>query len=270
MKNKVMIGLSYACLLIALAPLVAILIETTAQGAMFIDVAFLTQLPPAVGEPGGGIGNAIQGTIILIAVASLIGVPIGVVSGIFLAEYRESKLAAVVRFFNDVLTEFPSIVIGIFAYTLIVLYAKGFSAFAGAFALSIIMIPVVTRTTEESIKIVPASIREAAIALGVSRWKTTMKVVLSTARAGVVTGIMLSVARASGETAPLLLTAFNSFFWFSGLDKPVASLPMYIFIFAISPFADWRAKAWGAALILILLVLMVNVIVRLLTRGKYR
>lgn len=267
--NTAMIGLAYLSLTLALVPLFSILLEVIVRGISAINLDFLTQLPKAVGEAGGGIANAIQGTIILLALACLIGVPIGVFSGVYLAEYSETKLASIIRFFTEVLAESPSIVIGIFVYTLIVIYMRSFSAIAGSLALAIIMIPIVSRTTEEAVKLVPVMIREAALALGIARWRTTLKIVLSTAKKGIIVGIMLSVARISGETAPLLLTAFNSLFYFTGLDKPVASIPMYIFTYAISPFSDWQAKAWGAALILILIVLILNVTVRILTRGKY-
>jgi phosphate transport system permease protein len=264
-----MIALCVLALATSLIPLFSILTSILLNGIGLLNPSFFTQLPAAVGESGGGIANAIQGTLILMAFASLIGVPIGIITGIYLSEYRESRLASVVRFFTDVLTEFPSIVIGIFAYTVIVLYFRSFSVIAGAFALSIIMLPIVTRTTEEAVRLVPNNIREAGIALGLPRWKTTTRIVVPAARSGIVTGTMLSLARAAGETAPLLLTAFNSFYWFSGITKPVASLPMYIFIFSISPFPDWRAKAWGAAFVLILIILSLSIIVRTATKGKF-
>jgi len=264
-----MIVLCVLALGIALIPLVSILTSILLNGVGVLNLSFFTELPAAVGESGGGIANAIQGTLILIATASVVGVPIGIIAGIYLSEYRESKLASVVRFFTDVLTEFPSIVIGIFAYTVIVLYFRSFSVIAGAFALSVIMLPIVIRTTEEAVRLVPNNIREAGIALGLPRWKTTTRIVVPAARSGIVTGTMLSLARAAGETAPLLLTAFNSFYWFSGMTKPVASLSMYIFIFSISPFPDWRAKAWGAALVLLLVILSLSIVVRMATRGKF-
>lgn len=264
-----MLMLCMGALVITLIPLLSILTSIILNGGTTINFAFLTELPRAVGESGGGIVNAIQGTLILLAFASLFGVPIGLAAGTYLAEYRETKLASIIRFFSDVLTEFPSIVIGIFVYTVIVLSFRSFAAIAGAVALAVIMIPIVTRTTDEAVRLVPNSLREAGMALGLPRWKTITFIVVPAGRAGIVTGIMLSVARAAGETAPLLLTAFNSFYGFSGLMKPIASLPMYIFIFSISPFPDWRAKAWGAALILMLLVLGVSIVVRYVTRSRY-
>lgn len=268
-KDRLLLSLCVLALAITLVPLASILISILANGSRVIDIAFLTELPKAVGEEGGGISNAIQGTLILAALASLIGVPIGVFAGIYLSEYQETKLAWLVRFFSDVLTEFPSIVIGIFAYTLIVLYFRSFSALAGSVALAIIMIPIVTRTTEEAVRLVPNSLREAGIALGLPRWRTVTRIVVPAARSGIVTGVMLSLARAAGETAPLLLTAFNNFYGFQGITKPIASLPMYIFIFSISPFPDWRAKAWGAALVLMLMILGLSVVIRSFTRGRY-
>jgi phosphate transport system permease protein len=221
-----------------------------------------------VGESGGGAANAIQGTLITIGLASLIGIPIGLMSGIFLSEYGEAKLSSAVRFFNDVLTGFPSIVVGIFAYTLIVL-SIGFSVTAAAFALAILMIPIVTRTTEESMKLVPATVREAAIALGVPQWKTTVSVVLSGAKKGIATGILLSLARVAGESAPVLVTMGYWRWWYAGLDKPVANLALNIYTFAISPFESWRALAWGSALVLVLLIVGISILVRIFTREKY-
>jgi len=269
-ENRIMQGLCVTALAITLIPLLSILTSVLVNGASVIDYAFLTELPRAVGESGGGIANAIQGTLILLGLAILFGVPVGTIAGVYLSEYQETKLAWIVRFTSDILTEFPSIVIGIFAYTVIVLYFRSFSAIAGSVALAVIIIPIVTRTTEEVVRLVPNSLREAGIALGLPRWKTITRIVIPAARSGIVTGIMLSVARAAGETAPLLLTAFNSFYGFSGLLKPIASLPLYIFIFSISPFPDWRAKAWGAAMVLILMILGLSIMIRFATRGRYQ
>ena len=264
-----MISLCYLALIVALVPLISILVETIIRGVPVINLDFLFERIPPLGQPGGGIGPAIQGTLIVVGLASLIGVPIGVVSGIYLSEFRESKLALVARFLNDVLTNMPSIVIGIFCWTLIVVVI-GWSVIAGAAALAIMMIPIVTRTTEESLKLVPSSIREAAIALGIPQWKTAMTVVLSGAKRGIATGVLLSVARVTGETAPLLLTILGSRFWFSGFTEPTAALPLAIFNFSQSAFSaiDW-SKAWGASLILIFIILGINVIVRYYTREKY-
>lgn len=262
-------SLAYMALAIALIPLVSILLETAIRGASAINIDFIVERIPPLGQPGGGIGPAIQGTIIVVGIASLIGVPIGVFSGIYLAEFRETRLASAARFLSDVLSNMPSIVVGIFSWALIVTVI-GWSVIAGAIALSIMMIPVVTRTTEEAIKLVPGTIREAALALGVPRWKTTLTVVLSSARKGIITGILLAVARISGETAPLLLTVLGSRFWFSGFTDPTAALPLSIFNFSQSPYSgiDWP-KAWGASMILIFMVLGINIVVRYVMRDKY-
>jgi phosphate transport system permease protein len=266
--DRLMRILVYSALVLALIPLFSVLGEVVVKGASSINVGFLTQPTPTVGEAGGGVSNAVQGTLITVGLASLIGVPIGLMSGIFLSEYSEAKLSPAVRFFNDVLNGFPSIVIGIFGYTIIVL-SIGFSVTAAAFALAIIMIPIVTRTTEEALKLVPATVREAAIALGIPRWKATVSVVLSGAKKGIATGILLSLARIAGESAPVLITMGYWRWWFAGFDKPVANLALNIYIFAISPFENWRTLAWGSSLILILLILGISVIVRVLTREKY-
>lgn len=268
-KDRVMISLCYLALIIALIPLVSILLETMMRGIPVINLNFLLERIPPLGQSGGGIGPAIQGTLIVVGLASLIGVPVGVISGIYLSEFRESKLAIAARFLNDVLTNMPSIVVGIFCWTLIVVVV-GWSVIAGAVALAIMMIPIVARTTEESMKLVPSTIREAAIALGIPQWKTTMTVVLSGAKRGIATGILLSIARITGETAPLLLTILGSRFWFSGFTEPTAALPLTIFNFSQSAFSaiDWP-KAWGTSLILILMILGINVVVRYCTREKY-
>jgi len=268
-KDKIMRSLAYMALAIALIPLVSILLETAIRGASAINIDFIVERIPPLGQPGGGIGPAIQGTIIVVGIASLIGVPIGVFSGIYLAEFRETKLASTARFLSDALSNMPSIVVGIFSWALIVTVI-GWSVIAGAIALSIMMIPVVTRTTEEAIKLVPGTIREAALALGVPRWKTTLTVVLSGARKGIITGILLAIARISGETAPLLLTVLGSRFWFSGFTDPTAALPLSIFNFSQSPYSgvDWP-KAWGASMILIFMILGINIMVRYVMRDKY-
>jgi phosphate transport system permease protein len=267
-KDQFMRIFIFLALVAALIPLFSILGEVVVKGASSISIEFLTQSTPTVGEVGGGAANAIQGTLITVGLASFIGVPIGLMSGIFLSEYGESKLSPVVRFFNDVLAGFPSIVIGIFVYTLIVLLI-GFSVTAAAFALAIIMIPIVTRTTEESMKLVPRTVREAAIALGVPQWKAVVSVVLSGAKKGIATGVLLSLARVAGESAPVLVTMGYWRWWYAGLDKPVANLALNIYIFAISPFENWRAIAWGSSLVLVLLILGISVLVRIFTREKY-
>ena len=268
-KDRIMVPLAYLALIIALIPLVSILIETATRGIPAINLSFLTERIPPLGQPGGGIGPAIQGTLIVVGIASIIGVPIGVFSGIYLAEFRETKLASATRFLTDVLTNMPSIVIGIFGWILIVTVI-GWSVIAGAVALAVMMIPIVTRTTEEAMKLVPVTIREAALALGIPRWKTTITVVLSSAKKGIATGILLAIARISGETAPLLLTILGSRFWFGGFTEPTAALPLAIFNFSQSPYSaiDWP-RAWGASMVLILMILGINVAVRYFTRGKY-
>jgi len=268
-KNRLLMGLCYLALGIALVPLLSIIFVTAQKALPTLNLEFLTALPAAYGTAGGGIGNAIQGTAILVSMASLIGIPVGVLTGIYLSEYGRGRAADVIRFFDEVLSGFPSIVIGVFVWSLIVVNIHHFAAFAGSVALSILMIPVVARTTEESLKLVPNSIREASLALGVSKWRTTLSVVLSVGRSGVITGAILAVSRIAGETAPILLTTLSSSYWFSGLDAPVSSLPLTIYYYAISPFADMRQKAWGAAFLLIMFVLGISIIVRLISRRRY-
>jgi phosphate transport system permease protein len=260
---------AYLALTVALIPLFSIIGEVILKGASSVNINFFTQPSPTVGEAGGGAANAIQGTLITVGLSSLIGVPIGLISGIFLSEYGEAKISSPIRFFNDVLSGFPSIVVGIFGYVLIV-RAIGFSVTAAAFALAIIMIPIVTRTTEEAMKLVPATVREAAIALGVPRWRTIVTVVLSGAKKGIATGILLAVARIAGESAPVLVTMGYWRWWFAGLNQPVANLTLNIYIFAISPFENWQALAWGSALVLVILILGINIIVRAATKEKYK
>ena len=249
-------------------PLVLIFGFLLWQGASAINVDFFTHLPKPVGEVGGGMANAIIGTLILLGLASLLGLPIGILGGVYLAESRDRRLPWIVRFLADVLNGVPSIVIGIFAYTLVVLPTRRFSAVAGGVALAVIMLPIVVRTTEEMVRLVPASLREAGLALGVPEWKVVMRVVLPTARAGIVTGAMVAVARVAGETAPLLFTAFGNRFWHQGLDQPIAALPLQIFAYAIAPYDDWHRQAWAGALVLIVLVLVVSLMARLATRGR--
>lgn len=267
--DRVMSFLAAACVVIAIIPLLSILYTVIINGISAINLDFLTQLPKPVGEAGGGLGNAIQGTLIVVGIACVIGLPIGVLSGIYLSEYGENRFGRTVSFVADVLTGTPSIVAGMFSYTFIVLYFGGFSALAGGVALSVLMIPIVARTTEESLRLVPGSIREASLALGISRWKTILHIVLSTARSGIITGALLAIARVSGEAAPLLLTTLGNSFWAAGIDKPISTLPMQIYRYAESPFPDWHAKAWGGALVLIILILILNIGVRFVTRRKY-
>lgn len=267
-KDLIMRIIVYLALLVALIPLFSVIFEVTRRGLVAINLDFFTKPTPTVGEAGGGVANAIQGTFITIGLASLIGVPIGVISGIFLSEYGESKFSTVIRFSNEVLNGIPSIVIGIFSYALFVL-AVGFSVIAASFALAIIMIPIITRTTEEALKLVPMTIREAAIALGIPRWKTTLHIVLKGAKKTIATGILLAVARIAGESAPILVTMGYWRWWFAGLNRPVANLALNIFLFANSPFENWVVLAWGSALVLIIMILGINVTVRILMRKGY-
>jgi len=268
-KNLVMMTLAYVALIIALIPLASIIIETIARGASAINLNFITQETAPLGQVGGGIGPAIEGTLLLVGFASLWAVPIGVLSGIYVAEFRDNIVARTARFMNDVLSGMPSIVLGIFAWIIVVLVV-GWSVIAGAFALGIMMIPIVSRTTEEAVKLVPGTIREAALALGVPRWKTTLTVVMSSSKRGIATGILLAVARVTGETAPLLLTILGSRFWFAGLTEPTAALTLTVFDLSQSPFVSVDLpRAWGASLILIMIILGIYIIVRYLTREKY-
>jgi len=267
--NQIGIAAVYVTVILAVIPLAFILGDVIIKGAGEINLNFLTNLPTPVNVPGGGIVNSIEGSFIMVGLASLISLPIGVGAGIYLSEWSESRLATYASFTNDVIAEFPSIVIGIFVYVVIVLTTHTFSAYAGALALAIIMIPIVARTTEESLKLVPRSLREASMALGVTRWRTITSVVLSTGRGGLVTGVLLSIARAAGETAPLLLTALGSTLALTSLLQPTAALPLLIYTYGISPFRDWQDKAWGAALILLIIVLALNLTVKALTRGRF-
>jgi phosphate transport system permease protein len=261
--------LALGCVLAALVPLVSILFEVAIRGAPAIDWTFLTERTKSAGSADSGIGNAILGSLLLVGWAGLIGLPLGILTGIYVSEYGDNWFGRTVRFFNDILANFPSIVIGLFAYSLIVTVV-GFSLISGAFALGIIMIPIVANTTEESLRMVPNSLREASLALGVPRWRTVLKVIISNGRSGLVTGALLAIARVAGETAPLILTSFGNSFWETGLTEPVAALPLVIFRNAMSPYADLQEQAWGAALVLIAMVLSLNVIVRLLTRKRLK
>ena len=267
--NKVMESLSALAAFLVILPLFLILGYLVYQGASAINLDFFTQLPKPVGEPGGGMANAIVGTLILIGLASCLGLPLGILGGIYLAETRDRRLPWIVRFLADVLNGVPSIVIGIFAYTLVVLPMRQFSALAGGFALAVIMLPIVLRTTEELVRLVPASLREAALALGIPEWKVMLRVVLPTARAGIITGVMVAVARIAGETAPLLFTAFGNRFWHQDLRQPIAALPLQIFAYAIAPYDDWHRQAWAGALVLIALIFSSSLVTRIVTRGRY-
>jgi phosphate transport system permease protein len=257
--DRTMVFLCGAAAFIAMIPLVSLLLYVLLQGFHRLDFAFFTNLPTPVGVPGGGMGNAILGTLTLIVVASVVGLPIGVFAGIYLSEFgKKNQFAWMVRFTSDVLSGVPSIVTGIVAYTLVVKPMHGFSALAGGIALGFMMIPIVTRTTEELVKMVPHSIREASWALGVPQWQTILAIVVRTAKNGILTGILLSVARIAGETAPLLFTSFNNQYWPRSLNEPTASLTVQVFTYAISPFKDWQNQAWTGALVLLMLVLTIN------------
>jgi phosphate transport system permease protein len=254
---------------VAVVPLLVILAYLLKQGAGALSIDFFTNMPKPVGEEGGGMANAIIGTLILIGIASAVGLPVGIGAGLYLAERRGTRLANWVRFLADVLNGLPSIVMGIFAWQFLVRPFGHFSALAGGAAIGAMMIPLVTRTTEEMVRTVPQSLREAALALGYPRWRTSLQIVLRTALGGIVTGVLVAVARVAGETAPLLFTAFGNQFWSTNLTQPIAALPLQIFTYAISPYDDWHAQAWAGALVLIALVLIISVIARFVTRARH-
>jgi phosphate transport system permease protein len=265
-KNTLFFILCAASVVIALTPLLSILYEVVLRGAPQLSINFLTQK-----DADGGIGPAIQGTLILIGLTSVIGIPVGVMSGVYLAEFGNNKYAASVRTVNDVLTEFPSIVVGITAFGVVVLGIIGsYSPLAGAVALSFILIPIVARTTEESLKLVPNSVREAALALGAHKWRTTLSVVLPAAKGGLVTGTLLAIARIAGETAPLIMTILGNAYFFQGFSSPMDALPLRIWRDSLQPYANLQAQGWGAALVLILIVLSLNIAVRVASRGRLR
>ena len=260
----------FACVIIAIIPLGSILLEVFKNGISAISYEFLTQVPGAIGTGEGGIGPAIQGTLIIIGLSSIIGVPIGVMSGVFLSEFGNNKLAYYVRFFTDVFMEFPSIVLGIFSFLIIVLILGHFSVWAGAFALALIMFPIVTRTTEESLKMVPITYREAGMALGLKKWVITMRIVIAAAKNGLITGVLLSVSRIGGETAPLIMTILGSSQFFSSMDVPMDALPLRIWRLSLLPYDSAQMQGWGAALVLIMIILAINLGVRYLFMKKGR
>lgn len=267
-KNRFMACLFLICALVVIAPLGLILVYFIQAGASSINLDFLTHLPKPVGEPGGGMANAIVGTLILLGLASLIGIPVGVLGGVYLSEYGSLQINRWIRFGADVLNGIPSIVWGIVVYALMVVPMKSFSAYAGGVALGFMMIPQIIRTTEEILLLVPQGYREAALALGIARWRMIVQIIIKTALKGITTGILLTLARIAGETAPLLFTAFGNRFWNHRLSDPIAALPLQIFSYAIAPYEDWHQQAWAGALLLILMVLGINIGVRLLTRDK--
>ncbi|HEV2467791.1 MAG TPA: phosphate ABC transporter permease PstA [Candidatus Sulfotelmatobacter sp.] len=264
--DKAMTAAAIGTVFIVLAPLVAIFGYLVYRGIGSINWAFLTQTPKPVGEPGGGMANAIVGSIIILGIASLIGVPFGVGAGIYLAEYGRNRFGSAIRFTADVLNGVPSIVMGIVGYAIVVVHQGHFSALAGGVALAIMMVPTITRTTEEMLLLVPQALREAAYGLGVPRWRTTLSITLRTATSGVITGIMLAFARVAGETAPLLFTAFGNTFWSLRYDQPIAALPLQIFVYANSPYDDWHRQAWAGSLVLIILIVGAVAAVRYVVR----
>ncbi|HLI46553.1 MAG TPA: phosphate ABC transporter permease PstA [Geobacterales bacterium] len=285
--NILFVAICSLALIITLVPLIWILAEVIANGISAISFSLLTNLPAPPGIPGGGIGNYIQGTIILSAVASLIGFPVGLLMGIFISEYREHKFAPVVRFFVDVFAEFPAIVIGIFVYVIIVrgdifklfginalclgsicIGPTGFSAIAGSISLALLMIPIVTKSVEEALNLVPTSIKEAALAMGMPRWRMVLTISLSYARGGLILSYILALSRIAGEAAPLLLTVLGSFYWFTSFYDRIGALPLAIFTYGLSPYEDYRAQAWAASLLLILVVLILNIALRILIERR--
>ena len=268
-SNYVMMSLTFLATLLAVVPLVFIFYYTIAKGITHLNIDFFIQMPKPVGESGGGMANAIVGTLILIGIGGAIGIPIGIMTGTYLAEFGKNKFGSLVRFLTDVMSGVPSIVVGVVAYTLVVIPMKHFSAFAGGIALGILMIPTITRTTEEMIRLVPHSFKEAGLALGIPKWKTILLIVLKTAWKGIATGILLGLSRAAGETAPLLFTALGNRFWSTEIFQPMASLTVYIYDYARAPFEDWNNQAWTAALVLIILISLLSLLFKVLTRSKY-
>ncbi len=266
--DRIVTGLCICAALLAIIPLGSVLFYVTKQGIGAVNWDFFTKLPKPVGETGGGMAHAIVGTLTILGIACLIGVPTGILGGIYLAEFGGTRFSKIVRFSADVLTGVPSIVIGIFVYVIIVVPTKQFSAMAGGVALAILMLPTVVRTTDELLRLVPDALREGALALGVPKWRATVSIVLRTAAPGIATGVMLAVARVAGETAPLLFTAFGNLGWSDGIGSPTASLPVQIFNYSVSPYADWHRQAWAAALVLVALVLFFNLLARLLVRDR--
>ncbi|MBV8172548.1 MAG: phosphate ABC transporter permease PstA [Candidatus Eremiobacteraeota bacterium] len=266
--NAFMIIIAALCAIVCGVVLAVVVTFVISKGYKALNLDFFTKLPLPVGMTGGGVANAIVGSLEIVLMASVISVPVGVLAGIYLALFGRGHLAANVRFFSDVLTGMPSIAIGVFAYSLVVIPTGHFSAHSAAVALAVIMLPIVVRTTEEAVRLVPGVIREGALALGIPAWKATLLVTVPVARAGIVTGALLAVARVAGESAPLLFTAFGSQYWSKGLSSPTAALPLVIFQYAISPYPDWQQLAWGCALVLVALVFALNLTARLAFSGR--
>jgi len=267
-KSALASAISFVSAVLVIAPLALIFFHLLRNGASSVNWAFFTELPKPVGVVGGGMANAIVGSFELLGLASLIGIPIGVLGGVYLAEYGTTRGNWALRFIADVLNGVPSITWGVVVYGLAVLPFKGFSAFAGALALGLMMIPLIMRTTEEVVLLVPNGYREAALALGIARWKTILHIVMKTASKGIITGILLALARVAGETAPLLFTAFGNRFWNHDPTQPIAAVPLQIFSYAISPYEDWHRQAWAGALVLLTTIFLINVAVRVVTRDR--
>ena len=267
-KSALASAISFVSAVLVIAPLALIFFHLIRNGASSVNWAFFTELPKPVGVVGGGMANAIVGSFELLGLASLIGIPIGVLGGVYLAEYGTTRGNWALRFIADVLNGVPSITWGVVVYGLAVLPFKGFSAFAGALALGLMMIPLIMRTTEEVVLLVPNGYREAALALGIARWKTIVHIVMKTASKGIITGILLALARVAGETAPLLFTAFGNRFWNHDPTQPIAAVPLQIFSYAISPYEDWHRQAWAGALVLLTTIFLINVAVRVVTRDR--
>ncbi|MFN0179942.1 MAG: phosphate ABC transporter permease PstA [Gemmatimonadales bacterium] len=268
-KSRIMVGLMVGAVIVAVAPLVMILATLIIKGAGSFNLDFFTKTPVPAGETGGGVAHAIVGTLMIVGAAALLGLPIGIGAGMYCAEYPTHRLAVATRFIADVMNGTPSIVVGVFAWTLIVDVQKHFSGLAGSAALAILMIPMVMRTTEEMVKLVPHSLREAALALGYPRWRTALSVVVRTCLPGIVTGSLLAIARIAGETAPLLFTALGSQYMSRDLNQPMAALPLTVFTYATGPYDDWHRIAWATALVLILVVLILSILARLATRQRF-
>jgi phosphate transport system permease protein len=268
-RGNIMVGLVGTAVVLALLPLIFILLNLVLKGAGSLSLDFFTKMPAPAGETGGGVMHAIVGTLIMVGLASAMGMPIGIGAGIFCAEYPGNRIAWISRFVADVMNGTPSIVVGVFAWTWIVATQKHFSGFAGSVALAMLMIPMVMRTTEEMIKLVPNSLREAALALGYPRWRTSLSIVVRTTLPGIVTGSLLAVARVAGETAPLLFTALGSQYLVLSPNQPMAALPLTVFTYATGPYEQWHQFAWAAALVLIIVVLVLSIGARLATRRRF-
>lgn len=262
-------ALLLSCTVLVITPLALIFYHLLKSGLTSVNLSFFTHLPKPVGEVGGGMANAIVGTFVLLALAACIGVPVGVLGGVYLSEYAVSRPNWFIRFAADILNGVPSIIWGIVVYAMVVMPMKGFSTLAGGIVLGLMMIPLIMRTTEEALVLIPQSYREASLALGIPQWRTIVSIILPTALRGVTTGILIALARMAGETAPLLFTAFGNRFWTHSITEPIAALPLQIFAYAVAPYDDWHRQAWAGALVLLLFVTGVNVVTRTLTRKHF-